>query len=141
MKIYLEKQHQDTINSFHYLHPFRVINYVRDDYKAFQTFEAQQLKCDFINDHMVNNYRELFFNFNNKGNHCNLCNCDVNNPLEYHLITSCPMLYGLRFEYWNHARFDFANCGKKYDHIHQQLFMQHLIKFCFNINDHKADFW
>ncbi len=134
------KQHNDTVNSFHELHPFRFLNYVRNDYKAFQTFEKQQLKRDFVKDIMINNYRELFYNFNTKTNYCNLCRRYTNEPVEYHLIINCEKLNRLRHIYWNHARFAFAKIGAGYDTTHQQLFAQHLIEICFNINNYKNEF-
>ncbi|MCP4053979.1 MAG: hypothetical protein GY739_13110, partial [Mesoflavibacter sp.] len=139
--IIIEKQHKDMVNSFHELHPFRFLNYVRKDYKAFQTFEKQQLNRDFVKDIMINNYRELFYNFDTKINYCNICRRYTNKPIEYHLIINCVKLNELRHIYWNHARFEFAKIGSEYDTTHQQLFTQHLIEICYNINNYKNQLW
>ncbi len=71
------------VQSFHELHP----------HKAFQTFEKQQLndKRDYIKDEMINNYRELFYNFNTNGNYCNICQKHIFKPLGFHLIIECEI--------------------------------------------------
>ena len=72
-------QNKTKINKLHKYHPFNIINYIRSDYKSFNIYDENQLQS-FVTKTMEIEYRELFYNFNNKSNHCNVCDNDIIEP-------------------------------------------------------------
>ena len=132
--------HTDIVNKFNDLHPLKVIQHHRSDYKCMIIYEKHDLE-NYVNDRMIKQYRQLFYNFGLMQNHCNLCRSQLSVPLEYHLCVACPNLIVLKYNYWNQMRFPLSKTGSKINKFHNQLYMQRIIEALIDVRNHEKRLW
>ncbi len=68
----IAKQHSETMSYVDKFYPLRIMNHLRGDYRAYDMFDAEEL-CDYVRDKMVNQYRKLFYQFDNSDRYCKWC--------------------------------------------------------------------
>ena len=139
------KQHKKQIYSLHVLHPLRMIQYIRNDYKTFVHFNYKQFDLK-PKKKAQKLYQEMFINFNpeqtnKQRNICPLCKENIAKPIKYHKIVECQTMQGLRTTFWLNKIKYLIDKTKKNNMTHQYLFKQNVIETVCNIKENKIKFW
>ena len=90
---------------------------------------------------MITQYRELFYNYNSNSKRCKSCHYHSDTCIQHHIINKCNALDNYRHLFWNHTRFKLSQIASKINTIHQQTFVQYIMKILENSPHNRHQLW